>query len=439
MYLLYSFCLSAFFLLLLPYFVIQAIRSGKYSGSLSQRLGSLPSTLQGGSGRKTIWIHAVSVGELIAATQLIESLSRERPDYRVVISTTTRTGQQLARKKLAGITQGIFYFPFDWMFSVRRALERIDPCCVVLIETELWPNFLRECRRRKVIVLLANGRISDRSFRRYQLLKSFAAAVLRDLSLLIMQSPGDVNRVLKLGAPPDRVRVCGNLKYDVLPDDICTSTLERALVDVKHERLIVAGSTGPGEEEFLLTALGIVRGVPELSSTRLLIAPRHPERFDEVADLVERSNLKLARRSACAHGCAIPADADVILLDSVGELASAYRYASIAFVGGSLVPRGGHNVIEPAAFGKPIIVGPHTANFRQVIADFVSAEALVQLRVNRREEGQALGDALVGLLSDDRRARSMGERGVALLKASRGATDCTLNAILKVLDVASQE
>jgi 3-deoxy-D-manno-octulosonic-acid transferase len=425
MYFLYTLALSISFVVLLPYFLYQAIARGKYVSSLKQRLGFLPSSL-GHDGRPSIWVHAVSVGEFLAACPLIESIRRQMPDYRIVISTTTATGQQLAQARMGAAN--VFYFPLDWAFAVRRSLDLIRPKAVVTIETEIWPNFLHQCRKRGVLTVLANGRISARSFNRYRLARHFFSKVLADLSLLIMQSEADARRALLLGAHPDRVRVCGNLKYDVRTEDKSEAAekLDRLFALSSSPRLIVAGSTAPGEEAILLIALSEVSSQPGLKGTRLVIAPRHPERFDEVADLVSRSGFSLARRSGRPTEHA--RTAEVILLDSIGELAAAYRFADAVFVGGSLVPRGGHNVIEPALHSKPIIVGPHTENFRQVIADFSDAEAIVQLA----DSGQ-LAPALIRLLSDRQYAQAMGERARAILTKNRGATQCTIAALRSLL------
>ena len=445
MYLLYSLALSLLFVALLPYFIYQAIRRGKYTSSFKQRLGLLPESV-GADTRPTIWVHTVSVGEFVAARPLIERIRRDFPDWRLVVSTTTMTGQRLARAQFPSLLDGTFYFPFDWRLSVRRALARVKPQLVIILETELWPNFLRECRLREIKTVIANGRISERSFSRYNKVRRFIARLLDDLSLLVMQSESDAERARLLGAPCDRVRVCGNLKYDI------TSTEEkRGIQELDNqfalsssEHLIIAGSTMPGEEEIVLAAFGEARKREGLQSARLIIAPRHPERFDEVASSIAKSGFKFARRSeASASGELLfdeqvetsknnsPARADVILLDSIGELAGIYQFATVVFVGGSLVARGGHNIIEPAAFAKPIIVGPHTENFRQIISDFAEANALVQ--ISEGDTGTAtFTRELIRLLSDRKRAQAMGARAHELLRKNRGATDCTMAAIKEV-------
>jgi 3-deoxy-D-manno-octulosonic-acid transferase len=435
MYFLYSLALSLLFVALLPYFIYQAIRHGKYAESFKERMGLLPDRVRGGD-RQAIWVHAVSVGEFNAARPLIERLKREFPERRVVVSTTTITGQRLARAQAQGLFDGVFYFPFDWKFAVRRALDHVKPVAVIILETELWPNFLRECRRRQIAVMIVNGRISQRSFARYLKARSFIAKALEDASLLVMQSDEDAARALALGAHTGKVRVCGNLKYEVsdLKSEASNAIeeLDRRLALSSSNDIIVAGSTAPGEEVMLLDALREARKHKNLEGCRLIIAPRHPERFDEVAGLIAQSGFKLARRSEAASDD-VRQTADVILLDSVGELAAIYRFAAVVFVGGSLVPRGGHNIIEPALYARPIIVGPHTENFRQIIADFASAEAVIQISATRAGRPRLLAQEIIRLLSDAEYARALGARAQNILLKNRGAIDCTMTAINKAL------
>jgi 3-deoxy-D-manno-octulosonic-acid transferase len=467
MYLLYSLVLTLLFLALLPYFAYQAARHGKYSSSLKERLGWLPESLRG-DGRQTIWVHAVSVGEFLAARPLIARLRNDLPSARIVVSTTTLTGQQLARSQ-ADLFDDSFYFPFDWKFSVRRALAHVNPAAVIVLETELWPNFLRECRKRDVVTVLANGRISLRSFRRYQLVGRPFKRAIEDLSLMIMQTQADADRARHLGASAGRVRVCGNLKYDSLgdggsglgvgegsiphpPSPTPHHEIDRQFALSLSPHLIVAGSTAAGEEEMLLASLREVRKHSGLEDARLLLAPRHPERFDEVARLIGRSGFTFARRSqlrgslgstvrrsapgdAELHGNSSDDAPDVVLLDTIGELAYVYRFASVVFVGGSLVPRGGHNIIEPAGFAKPILVGPHIENFRQIVEDFAREDAVVQITGVGGEAAKGLAKELIGLLSDGERARAMGKRARDILAKNQGATDCAAAMISEVMRV----
>ena len=459
MHLLYSLVLSLLFLILLPYFAYQAVRRGKYSGSFKERLGFLPESLR--DDRSTIWVHAVSVGEFLASKPLLLRLKQDYPAARIVVSTTTLTGQNLARTQ-SQLSDASLYFPFDWKFAVRRSLEIVNPSLVIVLETELWPNFLRECRRRGVVIVLANGRISERSFRRYKLLGQSFKRVVEDFSLMVMQSEEDVERACELGASRELVRTCGNLKYDVpdvaagaafsqVRDDVSMSAQDSKASDQSSVRfdlkqLIVAGSTAPGEDEMLLASLRGIRRKPGLEGVRMLLAPRHPERFDEVARLLERSGFSFCRRSELPE--AAPSEAsggggsalfrrgeapDVILLDTIGELAKLYRYAAVVFVGGSLVRRGGHNIIEPAAFARPIIVGPHTENFKQIVSDFLKAGAVIQIDGEGSEVVNGLTRELARLLSNNEEARAIGDRAKEFLTRNRGATDCTIAMIKEAM------
>lgn len=464
MYFLYSLALGLSFVILLPHFLYQALRHGKYAGSFKQRLGWLPEAARA-DGRRTIWVHAVSVGEFFAARPLIQQIKLCSPESRIVASTTTLTGQRVAQSQ-SNVLDAVFYFPFDWKFAVRRAVSWVKPSAVIILETELWPNFLRECRKRGVVTILANGRFSRRSFDRYRLLRPFIRAVMRDLSLMVMQSEKNAERARELGAKADRVLVCGNLKYDQIevrgpglgvgegkdanpqpPTPDPYQEIDRRFALSSSRNLIVAGSTSDGEEEMLLEALREVRSVSCLEDTRLLIAPRHPERFEEVASLISRSGFTFGRRSqlnASAVGevgasrAAVAVEPssseDVILLDSIGELALVYSFAAVVFVGGSLVPHGGHNMIEPAAFAKPIVVGPYTDNFREVVSDFKRADALVQITPSEEKSVKSLASEFVSLITDRERARAIGERGRDILLAHRGATACTMEAITTLLD-----
>ena len=462
MYFLYSFFLTLACLALLPYFAYQAFVNKKYLSNFRERFGLLPEALRDGT-RPTIWLHAVSVGETLAARPLISALRARFPQHRLVVSTTTATGQTVARSRIAE-ADGFCYFPFDWRFSVRRALSAIRPQAVILMEAELWPNFLRECRRRGTPVLVANGRISDRSFARSQRFGFLLRRMLGDVAHFAMQSRADAARVIELGAPAERVSVSGNIKYDIGEkaeaaqlDDIASSLDETFALS--RQPLIVAGSTSDGEEEIVLAAFEELRKVDGLEKTRLLIAPRHPERFDAVARLLDSTRLRFVRRSAQVAQpevavTAITEDglsaagpplavtrwqseaqlADVILLDSIGELAAVYAVASAVFVGGSLVPKGGHNILEPALYSRPIIVGPHMENFREIAEEFRRREAVIALQgANDQELCAELRDALLTLLTDAESAQRLGANARAAIDDHRGATARTVEAVARLI------
>ncbi|PYP90179.1 MAG: 3-deoxy-D-manno-octulosonic acid transferase [Blastocatellia bacterium AA13] len=434
MYLLYSLAYSLAFLFLLPYFIFQSLKNGKYLESFSQRMGFLPRISADDDG-PSIWVHAVSVGEFLAAQPLIAKIRLTLPGFKIVVSTTTITAQRLARERSPS-SDSIFYFPFDWQLSARRSLEKLRPSCVVIMETELWPNFLRQCRLRNVPVVIANGRISDRSYSGYRRAGRFIKRVLGDVHLFLMQTETDAGRAEALGAPPERVRVCGNVKFDQSVPSRHSSDragFARLIALSEGGPLIVAGSTAPREEAMLLDAFRKARRRPGLAEARLLIAPRHPERFEEVAELITRSEFTLARRSSFSDESASriePVKAEVLLLDSIGELSSAYVNANVVFVGGSLVPRGGHNVIEPAALARPVITGPYTENFREIIKLFVQADALIQLE-EESESGlsESLANRIVQLVEDSAAASAMGQRARALVERNSGAVDCILSEL----------
>ena len=428
---LYSLFYTLAFFALLPYFAYQALFNRKYLGNLSGRLW-LSTELQTDP-RPAIWLHAVSVGETLAAKPLLAALRQRFPKHRLVISTTTLTGQTVARERVTE-ADAVCYFPFDWRFTVRRALDAVQPEIIVLMESELWPNFLIECRERKIPTIVVNGRISDRSFPRSQKLGVFIRKLYALVTKFLMQSSLDAERAIKLGATREQVSVSGNLKYDINDSSESAKLAETArqlneAFALDRAPLIVAGSTGEGEEQILLSAFKQLRAAePDI---RLLIAPRHPERFNAVAELLKATNQNFARRSA--NSAAI--NADLILLDSIGELAAIYRFASAVFVGGSLVPVGGHNILEPALFAKPIIVGPHMQNFREITAEFLRREAVIQLSAtDANEQVRELCRTLAELLNDKNLAARLGANARQAIEDNRGATARTIAAIAELIE-----
>jgi 3-deoxy-D-manno-octulosonic-acid transferase len=428
-YFLYSLATLLTLLVLSPYFVYQALRHNKYVGSFKQRLGYLPVSLNL-DGDDSIWVHAVSVGEVLAARSVITELRRRYPGLRLFLSTTTLAGQQLARRSVTNV-DGVFYFPFDWTFSVRRTLDRVQPRLFVMIETEIWPNLLRECRRRGIRTVLVNGRISYRSFPRYRLVRPFFRRVLADIDRFCVQGDEASRRLVSLGADPSRITVTGSLKFDAL-EAIPTRGRGRERVlrffRVSPNRpVLVAGSTLRGEEEAVVRAFNRLRtaspSTPHGASNALLvIAARHPERFAEVERLCRQEGLSTVRRTE------LPIDAeprvDAVILDTIGELAEVYQIATVVFVGGSLVRAGGHNILEPAVFGKPIVFGPHMENFAEIAEAFLANDAGVQVRSDRELEA-----AVVGLMGDPVRRARLGAAARALVDANRGAKDKTLAVI----------
>ncbi len=385
--------------------------------------------------RPTIWLHAVSVGETLAAKSLIVALRQQFPNHRMVISTTTITGQAVARQQIAE-ADAVCYFPFDWRFTVRRALDAVQPEIIVLMESELWMNFLTECRHRRIPTMVVNGRISDRSFPRSQKFGFFIRKLYCLVTQFLMQSRLDAERAIRLGAPAERVVVSGNLKYDIRDTSESPNLAETArqlneIFALDRAPLIVAGSTGEGEEKILLAAFDQLRMLKQLPAVRLLIAPRHPERFNSVAELIETTTDRFARRSNAQTAT----DADIILLDSIGELAALYRFASLVFVGGSLVPVGGHNILEPALFAKPIMVGPHMQNFREITGEFLRREAVIQLNATRADEqARELCRTFAELLNDKNLAERLGANARLAIEDNRGATARTVAAIAILIE-----
>jgi 3-deoxy-D-manno-octulosonic-acid transferase len=432
LYLLYSLATSLAFVVLAPYFVYQALRHNKYVGSLGQRLGYFPVSFNLDA-EDSIWVHAVSVGEVLAARPLIHELKQRYPTLRLFLSTTTRAGQQLARRSVPDV-DGVFYFPFDWRFTARRTMNVVKPRLFVMVETEIWPNVLRECRARGVKTILVNGRISHRSFPRYRFVRPFFRRVLADIDAFCVQGEETQRRLTELGADAARITVTGSLKFDAL-DASPTAGMglgagrgrDRVLRFFRippGRPVLVAGSTLKGEEEAVIRAFNRVRTAG--SNALLIVAARHPERFGEVERLCRHEGLATVRRTALAIDAEPRADA--VVLDTIGELAQLYQVATAVFVGGSLVPAGGHNILEPALFGKPIIFGPHMQNFAEIAEAFLANGAAVQVHGERE-----LVDAVVGLMNDPVRRARLGAAARALIDANRGAKDRTLAVITSLL------
>jgi 3-deoxy-D-manno-octulosonic-acid transferase len=438
MYFLYSLLLTVGFIALLPRFAIDALRTRKYVTGLRQRLGSLPRVPA--SDQPLIWLHCVSVGETEAARPLVRALRERFPSYRLVVSTTTVTGQQIAQRVFRQEAAAIFYFPIDWAWTVRRVLGALKPSAVLIMETELWPNLLRACRRQSIPVALVNGRISPTSFRRYQMIQLFTRRMLNNLSMAIMQSERDVSRIRELGMPGERTLSSGNLKFDSAnstgSDGAITSDIRGRFRFNHTESLIVAASTHWPEEQVLIDAFKRIKQYEHHKRVRLLIAPRHPERFSEVADLISTSGLSWARRTT--RPVADDASCDVILLDSIGELRAVFPLADIAFIGGSIASHGGQNVLEPAVEGVCVVTGPHTENFAAIIKTFLSEGALVQLEeVPISEAANQLAATIRDLLEDESRRGEIGRRAMTVCDQNRGATDRTIQILAKLLSSRS--
>jgi len=408
----------------LPYWIFQMAVRGKYRIGFSERMGRVPERLRlPAEGATSIWIHAVSVGEVLAVAALVKELERTLPGTRLFVSTTTDTGQVLARKKFG--EENVFYFPLDFVFAIRPYLRALRPKMVVIAETEFWPNFLRLGDESGARIAVVNARISDRSWPRYRRCRGWLKTVLAHVDLFLAQTEEDAARLKDIGAEAERVRVAGNLKFDIpLPETTAiVETLRKSIAENRDGPVLVCGSTVEGEEALLLKAFenALVRH----SRAVMVLAPRHPERFPAVVALLEKMSIRFQRRSQW-HGEAL--GGAVLLLDTIGELAALYSIADVAFIGGSLVPRGGHNIIEPAQYGVATVVGNHTENFRDIVRLFDSRKAVCIV-------GPAeLPLVLMELLANEAERKAMGRRAAETLKSQVGATGRTVRELRRLLE-----
>jgi len=429
MCLIYNLCVTAYFILTLPYYLFQMARREKYRAGFFQRLGFYPDSVRRAlvKEEQRIWFHAVSVGEVAAVMPLLNLMRKEIPDWRIVLSTVTLTGQRVAREKLGGVAT-VLYFPLDMHFAVRRALRIISPRMVVLVETEIWPNFINTLHAARIPIAIINGRISDRSFPGYRRGRFLLKRFLKMVSLFSMQTELDAERIKAIGAPSERVMIGGNMKFDcgLRPGE---ESARRAVLSSlglnPRQEVIVAGSTHRGEEEILLDVLQLVKR--ESREAVLVIVPRHPERAEEVHSLAEARGERCILRSSLRPGDTIESGS-VLIINTVGELVDVYRAATVVFVGKSLVKGGGQNIIEPASLGKPVLFGPSMENFREAAELLISNGGAVRVK-----DGRQLGEAIVSLLRDEGAREEMGRRAAGMMARSRGATRRNLEIIKKLL------
>ena len=432
---LYNLALLAALVSSSPWWLWRMATTRKYRAGMGQRLWK-PKLEAGRSGAEPqdgsalIWLHAVSVGEVLAVSRLVNELTSELTGSRVVVSTTTRTGQELARDRLGA--NRVFYSPLDLPWAVNNYLDTLKPGMLILAETEFWPNLLTACFRRRIPVVVVNARVSDRSWPRYRTMRWFWRPILSRLTCVLAQSETDAERLRAIGCEPERVSIAGNLKFDVraVEESEAAKILRPA---GRGLRFVVAGSTLDGEEAALLEAWPkLLEADPSLV---LVIAPRHPERFEAVASLLDRSGCAWAKRSEWAAGVGVVrlCAGQVVLLDTIGELASVYSLASVAFVGGSIVQAGGHNPLEPAQFSVPIVMGPNYENFRAIVDNLREHDGL------QIADRQHLTQALMDLLRDEAKAREMGARARLEFEQQAGATQRCLDAVARLLAVGADE
>ena len=406
-----------------PFRVLRSLVRGQSIG-IMERLGNIESVSAGNREGPTIWLHAVSVGEVNAAKSLVNALSGM--GCKTFVSTTTETGQEQARKLFREKAE-VFYFPLDWKPTCRKCLKKIQPDVVLLVETELWPNFIMSTRDLNIPLVLVNGRISDQSFLYYSKIRFIIKPLLDCFSHLCMQSQQDLERIQELGAPPGRTSALGNLKFDYqtvtdIDKKELKQSIEQILKEAPENLLLICGSTKPGEEGLLLTAYENLH--LEFPTLRLLIAPRHPHRGAEVTALVKERGFSCIQRSKDPLEVNRTGPAHVLVLDSIGELASTYELGDLVFVGGSLVPMGGQNIIEAAAYGKAILFGPHMQNFRQVARAFLEARAAVQV-TNPTD----LLSQLRYLIGHPDNRKELGSRALEVVRLNRGSVERTMAVV----------
>jgi len=419
-YILYDILLHLSIAALLPYFLFKMLTTRKYREGIPERFGFIKKSKLAGAKGRTLWVHAVSVGETRAVLPAVKLLKKRNPALRVVFSTVTRTGQETARKDGAGLIDSLVYFPLDLSWAVGLAVRAIDPAAFVVVEKEVWPNCFREMGKRGVPIIVVNGTISERSYGRFKKLGFFFREVFALVSSFCARTEGDRRRAVGLGVPQERAVTTGNIKFDLSApstDGRLMDGLKKGLGITGAELVIVAGSTHAGEEEEVLSAFKELQG--DFPGLKLIIAPRHPERFAEAASLIKKAGFDCARRSG-----GVAKNAPVVLLDTVGELMMVYSFATVAIVGGSIAPGiGGHNLLEPAYWGKPVVYGGNLTTYMEMAEMLEAAGGGV--RVGRGE----MHGALYKLLGDSAMREDMGGRARALVEANRGAAEKSVAVI----------
>ncbi|WP_321372064.1 3-deoxy-D-manno-octulosonic acid transferase [uncultured Desulfuromusa sp.] len=428
-YLLYNLLLLISAIFLVPYYLLRGLRYGKSRRGIRERLGYYsPQQLSLLRSKKTVWIHAVSVGETRAAMPLIKQIRLKYPDLQILVSNVTETGHAIAMED-KDIDLCLF-FPFDFSWAVRKALHMVHPELIIIVETEIWPNFTRQAHQLNIPLVLVNGRISDRSFPRYRFVRFLLRPILDRFSAFCMQSQTDAERIMALGAPDGRVENTGNLKFDHdLKEVTAIQVQERKKQYILPDQsaIFVAGSTHDSEEKYLLEAYKKIADQIERDLI-LVIIPRHPERKREVQFLLKESGFKYRLRSTLSPGDPLLAPGEVLVVDTLGEVLDLYSVADLIFVGGSLVPVGGHNLLEAALMSKPVLFGPHVHNFKEISAKLIRAGAGVKVA----NPSELVRQSII-MFNDPARCRAMGEAGRSLIAENAGTTERTMRHISKVL------
>jgi 3-deoxy-D-manno-octulosonic-acid transferase len=432
---LYSVTFTLFLILSAPYFLLKALFQEGLRKEFSQRMGGYPDL----SSTRPIWVHAASVGEVLCSNPLIKKIKKEAPHCKILLTTMTRTGHETAKQQVPE-ADGVFFFPWDHPLILRKALKRIQPRLLLIAETELWPNLLLQCGKKGVPIILFNGRISDRSFSRYHALRFFFQEVLKNVSLFLMQTEKDQSRIVQIGAPHEKTKVTGSIKFDhpfpPLADEFRTQ-MAQSLGLRENPPILIAGSTRPGEEEILIR---VYRGLLEVfPSLILIVAPRHLNRLEEVERLLRQEGIHWAKRTSLPWGTngsdtGPKPSPRIILLDTMGELMKLYGLGTLVFVGGSLVPLGGQNPLEPLFFKKCVLFGPHMFNFSEIARILTEAGGAVQVTGEKD-----LSAALKHLLQDESARNEVGERGYQLLMKHRGATEKIFEAIRPFVTPTGEE
>lgn len=408
---------------ILPYLFYRAIKNPLYRKGLGQRIGFLHKELVDNiKDKKVFWVHAVSVGEVVAVSSLVRELRKRYPETTLLLSTVTETGNRTARQMLPEVDH-LFYFPLDFCWMTRKIVSIIRPGLFIITETEIWPNILMEMKKIGVSVVMVNGRVSRFSFKKYSIVWPFIKEVLKNIDLFCMQTDYDAERIIRLGAPPERVKRTGNMKFDQQVLSLGkVEDYKKELGINSSAPILIAGSTHRGEEEYVVNAFQRLREkYPELV---LVIAPRHPERSDEVLSLLNRKGIPFVRWTQRQEGRGAPA----IIIDTIGVLSSLYSIATIVFTGGSLVQVGGHNILEPARWGKGILYGPYMDNFRELSDMFVSEGAAIQIK-----GPDELASTIARLLDNRDLLTEMGKRGLKIIGENQGATDRNIEFIAQLL------